>query len=330
MSYIDTSLQQNNAMGGIYSCSPYQYQYPSAAMPHNVDVSISNHPGEGISQLSSMSAYAGMNQPHTGYAFSNNGMNMPNSPPNWGSIQPMRMPTTHAPSTAVGPAFNFGPAANQHGTFQRDNFPYGILQQETVQQGPSQHGLVMQGPIQHAPVQHGTVPHSTAQYGNVQRGPVQHGNIQHGTEQHMLNPHELNQPVPGSQGPSVNPASSNSVPAPGNHGIETITDSDDLLGTVDPRDLQLIPEDNYGLSLSQWLVVPPQQSQAVNQVSNLETRKFRGREVDSHEQQYPDPAAQHEAHMRATQPEFPSITSHLLSPKTAPAIQEESRRHPDL
>lgn len=365
MNCIDTSLQQNNATGGVYAWTPYQYQHPGsfphpAAMSHNVDVSIWNHPGEGISQLYGMSAYTGGNEPHIGNAFPNNGMNMPNSVPTWGTTQPMRIPTTQAPSTAGVPAVNFELAANQHGTFQGDYVQQGTSQQWPVQQGPVHHGpaphsttqqmpiqhgfvqqgtvehdtiqngTVHQGPIHQAPVQQGAIPHGTVQHDTVQHVTAQHGQsqyghdqhpriqqgpvnfikVENGTEQHMPNSHGFQQPAPSAPRASVNPESSYPLQGPGNRHIEAITSSDDDLGTVDPRDIQLIPEDDNGLGLSQWLVVPPQQSQAVNQVSNLETRKFRGREVDSHEQQYPDPAAQHEAHMRATQPEFPSLTSH--------------------
>lgn len=332
-------------MGGVYAWSPYHcpgsFPHP-AAMSHNIDVNISNHPGEGISQLSSvsaMSANTGVNQPHIGYTFPNNRMNMPNDMTNWGSTQPMRMPTSQATSTAGAPAFNFQLAANQHGTFQRNTFQHGTAQQGHIQQGSIQQGPFQQRTVQQAPLQQGAIPHGTVRHGQSQYGHDQHGRIQqgpakrikveNGTEQHMSNSYGLKQPAPGASRASVNPESSSPLQNPGNRDIEAITGSDDFLETVDPRDVQLIPEDNIGLDLDdQWLLLPPQHSQAVAQVSNLWICKFRGREANSQEQQYPDPAAQHGAGSPAGTP-----SGHVPPPlvhTTAPMTEEQVRQYSDL
>lgn len=304
-------------MGDVYWWNTYNFPGNSprpAAMPHNIDMSIWNHPGEGISQLSSMSAYTGVNQPYMGYTLPNNGMNMPNSGTNWGSTQPMRIPTTQAPSTAGVPAFNFELAGNQHGAFQRDTSQHGIVPQGpqgtiqhrtiphvTVQQGPfrqkteqegtilhgsaqqgtAQHNIVQQGTAQHDTVQNGNIQNGTVQYGQSQNGHNQHGQMQQdsvkfikveqGTEQHRSNSHVLNQPAPGAPRVSTEPAPSDSMQVPGNHDIAAITD--DSLRTVDPRDVQFVPDDNIGLDPDVWLPFPPQHSQDVAQVSSLQIRQ---------------------------------------------------------
>lgn len=275
-------------MGDVYWWNTYNFPGNSprpAAMPHNNDVSIWNHPGEGISQLSSMSAYTGVNQPYMGYTFPNNGMNMPNSETNWGSSQPMRIPTTQAPSTAGVPAFNFELAGNQHGAFQRDTSqhgivpqgpqgtiqhrtnPYGTVQKVPIQQGPNLHGTAQHGTVHHATVQHGQSHNGHNQHGQMQRGPSKCIKAEQGTEQHRSNSHILNQPAPGGPRVSIDPAPSSSVQGPGNHDIAAITD--DSLRTVDPRDVQFVPDDNIGLDPDVWLPFPPQHSQDVAQVSSL-------------------------------------------------------------